>query len=128
MILWDDLNWVDQVNYTAQKPGKHFTLYWVFSKKDIGIQKFSLHAIGRSSSWLWDPCREGQTNASDRLQKEAAQFTNHMQDSDWETFAQSRVIECVCALFKAYFGEWAWKVIRRGCEGFTIWVGLIIFG
>ena len=26
IILRSDLNWVDQVNYTAQKHGKHFTL------------------------------------------------------------------------------------------------------
>jgi len=31
----------------------------------------------------WDPCREGQINALDRVQMKAAQFTNHTKDSDW---------------------------------------------
>jgi hypothetical protein len=34
-----------------------------------------------------------------------------MEDSDWETLAQRRKI-CLCAIFKAYSGEWAWKAIR----------------
>ena len=41
----------------------------------------------------------------------AADFTNHTNDSDWETLAQRRTIECLCTLFKAYSGEWAQKDI-----------------
>ena len=63
-------------------------------------------------SACWDPCREGQINALDRVQKKAAQFTNHTKDSDWETLAKRRTIACLCALIKAYFEEWAWKAIR----------------
>ena len=36
-------------------------------------------------SACWDPCRERQINALDRVQKKAAQYTNHTKDSDWET-------------------------------------------
>jgi hypothetical protein len=32
-----------------------------------------------------------------------------MKDSDRETLAQQRTKACLCALFKAYSGEWAWK-------------------
>jgi len=32
----------------------------------------------------WDPLREGQINASDRVQKQAANFANHTNDSGWE--------------------------------------------
>jgi len=46
------------------------------------------------------------------VQKKAAQFTNHMKDSDWETLAHCRMIARLFALFKAYSGEWAWKAIR----------------
>jgi len=63
-------------------------------------------------SACWDPCREGQINPLDRVQKKAAQFTYHMKDSDWETLAQRRTIARLCALFKAYSGERAWKAIR----------------
>jgi len=63
-------------------------------------------------SACWDPCKEGQINALDRVQKKAAQFTNHTKDSDWETLAQHRTIARLCALFKAYSREQAWKVIH----------------
>ena len=48
----------------------------------------------------WDPCREGQINASGRVQKEAAQFTNHTRNSYWETLVQLRKIAGLCALLK----------------------------
>jgi len=59
-----------------------------------------------------DPCTEGQTDALGQVQKKAAQFTNHTNDSDWETLAQRRTIVCLCALFKTYSGERAWTAIR----------------
>jgi len=40
----------------------------------------------------------------DRVQKEAAQFTNHTKDSEWETLIQRRTIARLWALFKAYCG------------------------
>ena len=46
------------------------------------------------------------------MQKKAAQFTSHTKDSEWETLAQRRTIARLCALFKAYSGERAWKAIR----------------
>jgi len=59
----------------------------------------------------WDPYREGQIYALDRVQKKASKFTCHMSESNWETLSQRRKISRVCALFKAYSGEQAWKVI-----------------
>jgi hypothetical protein len=59
-----------------------------------------LRTILEYGSACWDPCR-GQLNALEQVQKKTAQFTNHMKDSDWETFAQLRTITCLCALFKA---------------------------
>ena len=70
----------------------------MLSKKETGIQKVSLHVIGTVRPVLeygaacWDPYREGQIRALDRVQKEAVQFTNHTKDSDWETLAQRRAI------------------------------------
>ena len=43
-------------------------------------------------------CRERQRNALDRVQKEAAQFTDHTKDSDWENLAERRAITRLCAL------------------------------
>jgi len=61
-------------------------------------------------SACWDPCRDGHMNVLDQVQKKAAQFTNHMKDSDWETLAQCRIAR-LCTLFKVYSGEWAWKAV-----------------
>jgi len=63
-------------------------------------------------SACWDLCREGEINALDREQKEAAQFTNHKNNSDWEALAQRRMTARLCALFKVYSEERAWKAIR----------------
>ena len=59
----------------------------------------------------WDPYREGQIHALDRVQKKAAKFAYHMSESNWETLSQRRKMSRVCALFEAYSGERAWKVI-----------------
>jgi len=59
----------------------------------------------------WDPYREGQITAFDRVQKKAAKFAHHTNSSNWETLASRRTLSRVCALFKAYSGERAWKAI-----------------
>jgi len=57
----------------------------------------------------WDPCREGPISALDRVQKKEAKFTHHTNIPNWETLASRRKLSCICALFKAYSGESAWK-------------------
>jgi hypothetical protein len=78
-------------------------------KKEIVIQRLACTSLVRRvleyGAAFWDQCREGQINALDRVQKKAAQFTNHTKDSDWENLAQRRTITRSCALFKAYCGE-----------------------
>jgi len=68
--------------------------------------------IRKYGASCWDPYREGQTNALDRVQKKAAKFVNRTKDSVWETLAQRRQIARICSHFKAYTGERAWKAIR----------------
>jgi len=58
-----------------------------------------------------DPYRECQISAIDRVQNKAAKFAYHSGDSDWEPLVQRRKIARVCALYKAYTGERAWKAI-----------------
>jgi len=55
----------------------------------------------------WDPYRERQifVHALDRLQKKAAKFAYHTNESNWEKLSQRRIISSICALFKAYSGE-----------------------
>ena len=59
----------------------------------------------------WDPYREGQIHALDRVQKKAVKFAYHMSENNWETLSRSRKISCMCAFFKAYSGERVWKAI-----------------
>jgi hypothetical protein len=59
----------------------------------------------------WDPYREGQISALERVQRKACKFAYHRTDSNWETLAQRRKIARIVALFKAYTGERAWKAI-----------------
>ena len=59
----------------------------------------------------WDPYREGQISALDRVQKKAAKFARHKNSPNWETLASCRKLSRICALFKAYSGERAWKPV-----------------
>ena len=56
----------------------------------------------------WDPYREGQISALNRVQTKAAKFAHHKNSSNW---ASRRKLSRICALFKAYSGERAWKAI-----------------
>ena len=59
----------------------------------------------------WDPCKECQISALDRVQNKAAKFAHHSGVSDWESLAQRRKIARMCALYKAYTGGRAWKAM-----------------
>jgi hypothetical protein len=64
--------------------------------------------------------RGGQINELERVQKKAAKFArghNHKNGSDWESLPQRRKIARLCALFKAYTGERAWKAIGERLQG-----------
>jgi CBS-domain-containing membrane protein len=50
------------------------------------------------------------------MQNKAAKFAHHRNDSNWETLVQCRKIASICALFKAYTGERAWKAIGDRLE------------
>jgi hypothetical protein len=115
-MLWRYLNWMDQVNYTAQKAWKAFHYVMrVLKKGNMNKESLaytsSVRPIHEYGSACSDPCRDGQKNVLDRVQKKAAQFTNHAKDSDGETLAQCRMIAHLCTLFKVYSGEQAWKAI-----------------
>ena len=45
----------------------------------------------------------------DRVQKKAAKFAHNKNSPNWETLASRRKLSGICALFKAYSGECAWK-------------------
>ena len=53
----------------------------------------------------------------DWVQKKAAKFENHMNESVWETLAQCSKIASICTLFKVYTDEWIWKGTGDGLQG-----------
>jgi len=59
----------------------------------------------------WHPYRECQISALHHVKNKAAKFAHYSRGSDWESRAQCRKIALMCALYKAYTGERAWKAI-----------------
>jgi hypothetical protein len=68
----------------------------------------------------WDPFRERKIIVLDRVQKKAAKFAELTNNLKWETLAQHRKITLICALYKAYSREPAWKAIVADYKGHTI--------
>jgi hypothetical protein len=59
----------------------------------------------------WVKFSKGQINALDRVHKKVAKFANPTNELNWETLVQCRKIACICALYKVYSGEMAWRAI-----------------
>ena len=60
------------------------------------------------------------------MQKKAAKFAHHTNSPNWETLASCRKLSRICALFKAYSGERAWKPITF-CTCCKILICLVCF-
>jgi hypothetical protein len=61
---------------------------------------------------------EGRSDKSIRpCAKKVAKFECNTNDSVGETLAQCRMIARICALFKAYTGEWTWTPTGDGLKG-----------
>ncbi|PNF14144.1 hypothetical protein B7P43_G16985 [Cryptotermes secundus] len=121
IILHSDLSCSDQFNYTVKRAWKalHFTMR-ILRKGNSKTKSLAYTSLVRPileyGAACWDPLRDGQINALDREQKKAAKFAHHRNESNWETLTESRKIARICALFKAYTGEGAWKAIGDRLE------------
>jgi len=106
IIIRNDLSRADQINYTVQKALKalHFVMR-VLKKgnKNTKIVVFTslVRPILEYGAACWDPYRECQISALDRVQNKAAKFAHHSGGSDREFLAQRRKRACMCALYKA---------------------------
>jgi hypothetical protein len=60
-----------------------------------------VHPILEHGAACWDPYREGQISALDRIQKKAAKFARHTNSSNWEILASRKKLSPLCALYKA---------------------------
>jgi len=116
IIIRSDLLWADQVNYRVQKAWRalHFVMRIVKKgNKNTKSLAYTLlvSPILEYGAACWDPYRECQICALDRVQNEAAKFAHHSGGSNWEFLVQHRKIARMCALCKAYTGDRAWKAI-----------------
>jgi hypothetical protein len=116
IILHSDLSWADHVNYMVKKAWKalHFTM-WILKKGNSNTKSLAYRSLVRPileyGAACWDPYRDGQISALDRVQKRVAKFVHNTNSLNWETLASRRKLSRICALFKVYTGEHAWKPI-----------------
>ena len=90
ILFRNDLSWADHVNYKVKEDSKalHFIMR-TLKKGNSGTKSLAYTTLVRPileyGAACWDPYREGQIYALDRVQKEAAKFAYHMSESNWET-------------------------------------------
>ena len=58
----------------------------------------------------WDPYREGQISALDRVQKKAAKFEHHKNSPNWEILASRRKLSRMCALWGTRVEAYWWQI------------------
>jgi len=117
IVIRNDLNWADQVNYTVQKAWRalHFVMR-IVNKGNKNTKNLAYTSLVRPileyGAACWDPYRECQISALDRVQNKAAKFAHCLGRTKWESLAQRRKTARMCELYKAYDGDRAWKEIR----------------
>jgi hypothetical protein len=70
-----------------------------------------VYPILENGAACWEPYRECQIIALDRVQNKAAKFAHHVGRTEWESLSHRRTAR-TCALYRAYTGERTWKEIR----------------
>jgi len=110
------LHWAEHVIYTLRKTCKALHVILLTLKKGNKSRKRLVYTVLvgpllECRAICWDPYREGQISALNRVRKKAVKFANNINESGWETLAQRRLIARICALFKAYIGGRAWNAI-----------------
>ena len=102
-IIRSDLSWADQVNFTVQKAWRalHFVTR-IVKKGNKNTESLAYKSLVRPileyGTACWDPYREYQISALDRVQNKAAKFAHNSGGSDWESLAQRRKVARMCAL------------------------------
>jgi hypothetical protein len=116
IIIGMDLSWADEVNYTVQKVWKALRFIMrILKRGNKNTKRLAytslLRPILERGAACWDPYRECRIRALDRVQNKATKFAHHSGGSEWEYLAQRMKTARMCALYKAYTGERAWKAI-----------------
>jgi len=88
IITRSELNRADHVNYALRKAWKafHFKMR-ILKKGNNNMKRLVYTALVRPTleygAVCWDPYREGQVRALNRVQKRAAKFANNINESGW---------------------------------------------
>jgi hypothetical protein len=73
-----------------------------------------------SDTGIWGGVLGSLQRGSDKCvipgEKKAAKFAHHRNESNWETLTEHSKLARLCALFKAYTGERAWKAVGDRLE------------
>ena len=110
IIVRSDLSWTDHVNYMVKKAWKalHFIMR-ILKKGNSSTKSLAYKTLVRPileyGASCWDPYREGQIHALDRVQNKAAKFAYHTNETNWETLTQRRKTARLCTLHKVYLGN-----------------------
>jgi hypothetical protein len=102
IIIHNDLNCADQVNYTVQKTWKalHFIMR-ILKKRYSNTKSLAYTSLVRPILEYGAACSdrywEGQVNTLDCVQKKEAKFANHTNNSVWEPLVQHRKIPRIFA-------------------------------
>jgi len=87
IIIPSDLSWADQVNYTVQKAWRalHFVMR-IVKKRNTNTKLLAYRSLVRYTleygAACWDPHRECQINALDRVQNNDVKCAHHSGGSD----------------------------------------------
>ena len=76
----------------------------------------------------WDPYRVGQIHELDRVQKKAAKFAHHTNESKWETLSQRRKYHAYVLSSKRTLENGRGRLLVTDYNGPTIWALLIMKG
>ena len=88
IILRSDLSWAYHVKYTVKKAWKALhSIMCILKKGNSSTKSLAYTTLVRPfleyGAACWDPYRDGQTHALDRVQKKAAKFAYHTNESNW---------------------------------------------
>jgi hypothetical protein len=88
IILRSDLSRADQANYTVRKAWKALPFTVRILEKGSGNTRSLAYTslvrpIREYGAACWDPYKMGQINALDLVQKKAAKYAHHRNDSNW---------------------------------------------
>jgi hypothetical protein len=95
-IIRSDLNRTDLVNYMLQKARKALHFVMRILKKGNNNTKHLAYTTLVSpmleyGAVCWDPYREGQIGALNRVQRRAVKFANNADQTGWESLAELRM-------------------------------------